>query len=505
LDASGTNALPNGTGVDIEDSANVIGGTTVGARNTVVATSSGINIGNGSGNSIQGNFIGTDVTGTIALGSNANSGIFIDGSSSGTQVGGLTSTPGAPPGNVVSGNASIGINIANAINNNTIQGNLVGTDATGTGALGNASIGITVHGSFNVIGSSSANARNVISGNNLSGIQLGTDNASVHDNVIQGNFVGTDITVFLPNGQDGVHVDVSTNNMIGGTIAGAGNVIAGNAGSGVSVVDPSVIGLTVEGNSIFGNGVLGIDLGGNGPTLNDIGDVDTSANNLQNFPVITSVTRGANFTNFSGMMHSAPNTTYHLEFFANDAIDPSGYGEGQDFLVAIDIPTNANGDASFAFQTPNTIGADQRLTATATDPNGNTSEFSAAIGQLLNLSTRMRVLTGNNVLIGGFIISGTGNKSVLLRALGPTLSQFGVADPLQDPTIELHDGTGALLASNDNWKDTQQTAITATNLAPPNVESAILSNNLARRQLHRHRPRKEQHHRRRPGRSLRSG
>ncbi|PYK66562.1 MAG: hypothetical protein DME45_12385 [Verrucomicrobia bacterium] len=82
--------------------------------------------------------------------------------------------------------------------------------------------------------------------------------------------------------------------------------------------------------------------------------------------------------------------------------------------------------------------------------------------------------------IGGFIIGGTGNKSVLLRALGPTLAQFGITDPLQDPTIELHAGNGSLLSSNDNWKDTQQAAISATGKAQPDdKESAVLSNNLA--------------------------
>jgi hypothetical protein len=78
-------------------------------------------------------------------------------------------------------------------------------------------------------------------------------------------------------------------------------------------------------------------------------------------------------------------------------------------------------------------------------------------------------------LIGGFIISGTGNKQVLLRALGPTLSQFGVAGILADPTMELHSGAGAIIATNDNWKDTQQSVIAATGKAPPNnLESAIL-------------------------------
>jgi len=94
---------------------------------------------------------------------------------------------------------------------------------------------------------------------------------------------------------------------------------------------------------------------------------------------------------------------------------------------------------------------------------------------LLNISTRMEVLTGNSALIAGFIISGTDGKEVLLRALGPTLAQFGVAGALADPTIELHNGAGAIIATNDNWKDTQQAAIAATGKAPPNdLESAIL-------------------------------
>jgi sugar lactone lactonase YvrE len=95
--------------------------------------------------------------------------------------------------------------------------------------------------------------------------------------------------------------------------------------------------------------------------------------------------------------------------------------------------------------------------------------------QLLNISARLKVLTGDNVLIGGFIISGSENKQVLLRALGSTLGQFGVSGVLADPTLELHDGTGAVIASNDNWKDTQQAEIAATGKAPPtDFESAIL-------------------------------
>jgi sugar lactone lactonase YvrE len=95
--------------------------------------------------------------------------------------------------------------------------------------------------------------------------------------------------------------------------------------------------------------------------------------------------------------------------------------------------------------------------------------------QLLNISARVKVLTGDNVLIGGFIITGSDNKQVLLRALGSTLGQFGVSGVLADPTLELYDGTGAVIESNDNWKDTRQAEIAATGKAPPtDFESAIL-------------------------------
>ena len=100
----------------------------------------------------------------------------------------------------------------------------------------------------------------------------------------------------------------------------------------------------------------------------------------------------------------------------------------------------------------------------------------SATSQLGNLSTRGFVGTGTNVMIGGFILGGGGaDISVLVRAIGPSLTQFGVTDALPDPTLELHDGNGALIQDNDNWKDSQQTEIEATGLQPTSdLESAVL-------------------------------
>src|SRR5438132_1229978 len=103
--------------------------------------------------------------------------------------------------------------------------------------------------------------------------------------------------------------------------------------------------------------------------------------------------------------------------------------------------------------------------------------FRPSTAYLSNISTRALVQTGNNVLIGGFIISGTGPKKLVTRALGPTLSRFGVPGVLQNPTLELHNAAGALIAFNDNWGDApNKQQIIDAHLAPPNAaEPAILA------------------------------
>ena len=106
------------------------------------------------------------------------------------------------------------------------------------------------------------------------------------------------------------------------------------------------------------------------------------------------------------------------------------------------------------------------------DDNTSPSNFA-------NISTRSFVQTGNNVMIAGLIVQGVDNKNVIVRGLGPTLSQFGVPSVLADPTLDLLDVNGNLIASNDNWKDTQQTEIETTGLAPPNDKESAISATLA--------------------------
>ena len=110
------------------------------------------------------------------------------------------------------------------------------------------------------------------------------------------------------------------------------------------------------------------------------------------------------------------------------------------------------------------------LTPTPTPPP------TATPAQPLNISTRLQVRTGDQVLIGGFIITGNDPKEVILRAIGPSLAAFGISDPLADPVLELHGSDGSLITMNDNWKDTQQSEIEASGFQPQNdLESAIIA------------------------------
>jgi hypothetical protein len=133
----------------------------------------------------------------------------------------------------------------------------------------------------------------------------------------------------------------------------------------------------ILGNSIFNNTGLGIELDDDGRTPNDgPGDADTGPNNLQNFPAITSATNSGGTTTIDGQLKSTPNKTYRIEFFSN----PSGTDQGKKFIGSKDnVTTNANGNVSFRFTPSQKVAVGQVVTATATDPEGNTSEFSTPL------------------------------------------------------------------------------------------------------------------------------
>ncbi len=383
-DATGTAALGNSFGIWVTaGSSNVIGGTVSGAGNVIAGnTNHGIYLlGSGTtGNLVQGNYIGT-TSGSLALG-NGGAGVFVSSGASSNIIGGTS--VGAR--NVISGNTSDGIYVTGAgTDDNVIQGNFIGTNVAGTAALGNGDRGIQIedNASNTQIGGTAAGAGNVISGNSNDGIILSNSSTG---SIIEGNFIGTDLTgtTNIGNGAWGIRITNSSGNTIGGTEVDAGNAIAYNAQAGIGLQDTSGAGNSILGNAIYLNSGIGIDLGIDGVTANDTGDGDTGPNDLQNFPVLTSVYTDGSNLNVIGTFNSTASTTYRIEFFASTTADGSGYGEAERYLGFATVTTDGSGNAIFNATLAAAVGLGEFVTATATVDLGggnyeNTSEFAANV------------------------------------------------------------------------------------------------------------------------------
>jgi len=387
-------------GVMIQPGAqrNVIGGPAPGEANIISANDDGIVMG-GAGadnNLVKGNLIGVDASGTGPL-SNHN-GVHILAEARGNVIGG--SDPGDR--NIISGNEGVGITIRGSAN--IVQGNYIGTDVSGTTAIPNGMEGIWIApgAQDNIIGGSTAQERNVISGNSLFGLSI--SGPGITGNVVKGNYIGVDAggSVALPNrhslditagpqnniiggsapgegnvisarvtgvlirGPDtsgniiiGNHIGTDASgselvpnstgiwilkgahhNTIGGTGSGEGNVIAGNRVFGVEVEGPDTVGNAIRGNSIYANGAKGIQ--------------NTDGGNRELEP--------PTWISSSPLTGSAcPNCTVDIY---SDSGDQGKIYEGS---------TVAEADGSFTFDGslsgPN-------VTATATDSESNTSSFS---------------------------------------------------------------------------------------------------------------------------------
>ncbi len=432
LDAAGALVLSNGSsGLGLSGSlSNLVGGPTPGAGNLISGNlRHGLELSLGSQfNRVLGNTIGTDRAGTLAR-SNALHGVTLAGTSQFNDLGGLD--PGE--GNLISGNGLDGISLTGSASDNRILGNFLGTDRAGSAPVGNR-IGISTFQTARGIRID----RNLISGNRGLGVQL--THASGAGATLVDNFVGTDARGLapVPNASDGVAAFNSPNHVIGPgnvlsgngrhglslSLAGStnsrvvGNVVGlaadlrsplGNATNGIAVfdvpdgriggpdpddanvvgangvhgiqviADPARPGGTVRhailGNLVFGNGGRPLELGGpahgvgDGANANDAGDADVGPNQFQNHPVLVAASSAL----VNATLDAAPATTYRIEFFAAppgpvlDSVprllghldvltDPAGHAEPS--LAVADLPPGS------------------RVVATATDPDGNTSEFS---------------------------------------------------------------------------------------------------------------------------------
>ncbi|MBI2834372.1 MAG: hypothetical protein HYX76_08100 [Acidobacteria bacterium] len=388
-----TGALDQGNGSNgihiIDAAANVIGGTAPSARNVISGNNGeGVRIdgANATGNVIEGNYIGTSASGTGALG-NSLSGVYIRRAPDNFVTGNVISGNLGFAGIAICGNAVFcgGGDVGTPGNNaplNKIRGNLVGTNAAGSAGLGNSGRGVSIDGApSTVVGGLYPSERNIISANGLYGVVIFASGAT--GNLVRGNFIGTDAagTAALGNLLDGVRIDAPNNTVGGTTLATAQNRIASNGGRGISVVSNTSTGNLLRFNRIYSNGSLGIDLGADDVTANDTGDGDSGPNDLQNFPVLTQATSdGAGGVTIQGSLNSTANTQFDIDFFHSPACDPSSHGEGQTWFATYTNASDGVGNINIIAGLGGVgVPVDSFITAVATSPANNTSEFSNCV------------------------------------------------------------------------------------------------------------------------------
>lgn len=386
----------------LNSSMNQIGGTTAAQKNVIVGmvTFKGDE---SSSNVVEGNFIGTDASGTEPAPATTRGIKVNDGS--GNRIGGLVD--GA--GNVVSGVVEIGSGLGN-----WVAGNFVGVDATGTNVFRNAKgfryarDGIVINNG----GQGHVVTRNIVGGAGRatnpdagSGFPTGAiDLLGASKTLVTGNWVGTDRTgtLRLWNPGPGILVEAGgSDNQIGGVAPGEGNIIAFSGLSGVEVIGPVGVGdraplrNRIRGNRIFSNDGLGIDLTQRsrsgltasriaGVTPNDLLDRDSGANDHQNFPILTAAEVSGGRWVVQGTLNSTANTGFLIDLYANPTCEGSGHGEGNQYLGFAEVTTDAAGNASFVVTLNPPVIPGHVITATATSMVlGNTSEFSACLAVML--------------------------------------------------------------------------------------------------------------------------
>jgi titin len=407
--AAGNSPVSNGFGIRVFDSNNTIGGAEAGAGNVISGNSvAEIDIiGLISNLVVQGNYIGTDATGSSAV-KDSNYGVEVG--SPNITIGGTT--VGAR--NIISGNFTVGVILYDS--NDVVQNNYIGTDVTGTKAIGNG-YGVVVLGANDTVGGTSAAARNIISGNANDGVFVEASGA-----LVEGDYIGTNRSGASAVGNSiGVEID-GTKNTIGGTVAADRNVISGNSTDGVLIdgaaslnaVEGNYIGVNAAKTAAQANGSYGVSIAGSKNTIgaaNTIADnaaggvlvsagngdsirrnaifanggtqtgpgivVDSGANNDVVAPVLTSALLGGTTLTVQGTFTTPKaNVSYVLEFF----VSPQGDAEGKIYLGRLVVKPTSTGTQSFTFTVTTTAATSTTLiTATLTDSLGDTSAFSNGV------------------------------------------------------------------------------------------------------------------------------
>lgn len=431
IDPTGTRPLGNGgSGIVISNAVRAtVGGSQAPARNVISGNQFfGLDL-SGESHVVQGNYVGTDAAGLAPVPNGSAA-----AATGGLRVAGAYHTIGGPEmesGNLVSGNRGAGLVLRQAAYC-AVQCNWIGPDRTGVRALPGQSDGVVLIDSlFNTIGGAGTVEGNLISGNENHGLVLRGESQR---NVIQRNWVGLNLAglASLPNGGSGVVLgEAAAGNLLGG-VSQVGNIVSGNAAHGVEILAPGTvlrdnwIGTDLTGfrpapngghgvvirsgtnrvaynriaynggngilvlagranrlttNSIWAHPLLGVDLLAAGEsagttTSNDSLDSDTGPNGLQNHPTLTDVSLRTGSVRITGELNSRPLQTYQIELHRNSRSEPLSFEEGQSFLRALQVTTDAGGRATFSFSLPGSMRFEY-FTALALDlATGDTSEFS---------------------------------------------------------------------------------------------------------------------------------
>jgi hypothetical protein len=468
--ALGTAAVPNiGVGIAVGPPylgftpGLVIGGPLGSGNGNVIAGSFqggglGIQLTDGVGNLVQGNYIGTDATGLVSL--PIEHGIFLYGETNPV----ITDNVIAVTGDGISLFTDFA---SDPTTGATIQGNLLGTDNTGNKMLGGGNTGIYIDGAKNdALGGSGTEQGNVIGG-----FQYGIFVSALAStgNFILGNSIGlgADGQSAIPNVLAGVVLSAN-DNVVGGDGVGQQNYIA-FTGQGIfpRVVAPGVWvqgghGNPIRGNSIFANTGKGIDFYSPTnplPYPNHIGPNPPGPNNYQNFPLITSTTVTPTSIRVQGTLNSLPSTLYTIDFYATPVpLHPADFLQGKAYLGLIELPTDAQGNLTFDKTFTLVTVPNIWVTATASDPGGipgaNTSEFSQRslfsvtphygppTGGTPTTLTGQLFQSGAVIRFGGVVSSTTGFiDATTITAVTPVLP----AGSLVDVSVANPDGSIAMM------------------------------------------------------------
>lgn len=403
IELSGVSAGASANGLTLQTSNSTVRGMAINLFSGI-----GISMTGSNANFIEGNFIGTDALGAMAL-ANGSHGIAIQDAASNT-IGGATTAAR----NLISGNTSAGVFITgNSSTGNQIQGNFIGTDINGLGAVGNGTVGVQLEGvPNNTVGGTAAGARNLISGN-TGGILI---RLSSSGNLVQGNFVGTDLNgnAALANSGNGATIQDSTNNTIGGTAAGARNIISGNGGDGLGIIGGS-------GNMVQGN-FIGTNLTG----LAAIKNVSNAVSILNS----TNNQVGGTVAGTSNVLSGNGNNGVGITGGSNNAVQNNFIGTDQTGTAALG---NALNGVAIGNSTNNTIGVTRNVISgngadgivLATSANGNNIQGNFigldvdAAGAIGNTGSGITVFDSSNTTIADNIISGNGDDGVHLENTAP--------------------------------------------------------------------------------------